>query len=111
MSDNYTEGDKYQETKDLGIVEIAKLVRKDLKEAFPTYKFKVQTEKYAMGCSLHIQAQNTGLQRQDLAYYQAEKLLKNAIRAVADRYNYSDSDWQSDYHATKFYCNDVKVES
>lgn len=34
--------------------EVAKLVRRALKEAFPTQKFSVRTERYSMGSSLNV---------------------------------------------------------
>lgn len=34
--------------------EIAKLVRRDLKRAFPTTKFSVRTDKYSMGASVRV---------------------------------------------------------
>lgn len=105
------EGAKYRETQDLNIVEIAKLVRKDLKEAFPTYKAKVQIEKYSMGCSLHIQLNGTGFNARDAKDSEAVQALKQAVRQVADEYNYDDSDPMTDYYSTKFYANDIRIES
>lgn len=108
----YTEGSKFKETRELNIVEIAKLVRKDLREAFPEYKFSVRVEKYSMGCSLNIKALNTGYGYSDLGETATEfrMRLMSAVQEIAEQYNYSDSDWQSDYHANKFYTH-VKVES
>lgn len=107
-TDTYTEGTKYQATKGMGIVELAKLVRKDLKEAFPQYTCKVQVQKYAGGCSLHIQVNGTGLTDR---WSDEAKELTNKVRKVAYEYNYDDSDAMSDYFNTRFYCNDVKIES
>lgn len=53
---NYTgygwEGKDYDRS--LGIKEIAKIVRKQLKQQFPACKFSVKIERYSMGQSLHI---------------------------------------------------------
>lgn len=43
------EGEKYRDIMYLDIAEVAKLVRKDLKEAFPDYKFSVRIERFAHG--------------------------------------------------------------
>jgi len=45
-------GNKYD--KNLSLKEIAKIVRKELKEKFPKCKFSVRTEYYSMGQSLHL---------------------------------------------------------
>lgn len=100
-------GSKYEATKGMGIVEIAKLVRKDLKESFPEYKCNVQVEKYSMGCSLHIQIHNTGL----TPHSDEARQLEGEVRAVADEYNFDNSDPMTDYFSTRFYCNDVRVKS
>lgn len=53
---NYTQhawqGANYQP--DLGITEIAKLVRAKLKEQYPACKFSVTVEKYSGGCSMSV---------------------------------------------------------
>lgn len=106
-------GEKYEATKSWDIVQIAKAVRKDLEEAFPDYKFKVQSERYSMGQSLHIQVNNTGMKNHshDDEGHRAIQNLKTAIRQVAYAYNYDDSDYQSDHFATKFYANEIRFES
>lgn len=104
----HTIGNKYEATKGMGIVELAKLIRKDLKEAFPQYKCNVQVEKYSMGQSLHIQVHNTGIKDR---FSEEGKELTNKVRAVAEAYNYDDSDIMTDYFHVRFYCNDVRIES
>jgi hypothetical protein len=105
------EGAKYRETQNLNIVEIAKLVRKDLKEAFPKYKFGVRVEKFSMGQAIHIKVNNTGFNRRDANDSEAIKMLQQAVKQVGDAYNYDDSDPMTDYFATKFYNHDIQVES
>jgi len=107
MPYNYT-GSKYEATRNMGIVDIAKLVRKDLKEAFPDYKCKVQVEKYSMGCSLHIQVNGTGIKDR---WSDEARELQSKVRAVADEYNFDNSDPMTDYFSTKFYANDIRIES
>lgn len=104
-------GEKYEATRNLSIVEIAKLVRKDLKEAFPAYKIGVRVEKFSMGCALHIRVNNTGLNRRDANDSEAVKELQRAIKQVGDAYNYNDSDPMTDYFSTNFYNHDIQIES
>lgn len=96
----HTIGSKYEETADLDIKDVAKLVRKDLKEAFPTYKFSVRIERYAGGQSISLEAYNTGIDR----HSESGNALERALRQVTDEYNYNDDDLLSDYHHTRFYC-------
>lgn len=103
-----TEGSKYRDTYGMDIKEIAKLVRKDLKEAFPNYIFKVQIERYSMGQSLHIQVNGTGIKER---FSEEARKLEEEIRALANEYNYDDSDIMTDYFNVRFYCNDIRVES
>lgn len=102
-----TEGTKYQETKDFDIVDIAKLVRRDLREHYPNYKIRVQTERFANGASLYIQLANTGIERGT----STESDTKDTVRHIANQYNYNEREWQSDYRATKFYCQGIRIES
>lgn len=108
---NIITGNKYEATKYLNIVEIAKLIRKDLKEAFEEYKFNVQVEKYSMGCSLHIQIHDTNLDLTSSDGIEASIVLQKAVRDIAYEYNRSEVDLISDYHDTKFYAHDVRVKS
>jgi hypothetical protein len=104
-------GEKFEATRSLDIVEIAKLVRKELKEAFPAYKTGVRVEKFSMGCALHIRVNNTGLNRRDANDSEAIKTLQRAIKQIGDQYNFDDSDPMTDYFSTKFYNHDIQVES
>jgi hypothetical protein len=103
-----TIGSKYQATKHLDIKDLAKLLRKDYKEAYPQYKINVSIERYAGGQSFHIKINNTGITDK----WSAEaRNLEREIREVAYQYRWDDSDPMTDYAATNFYANDVRVES
>lgn len=97
----HTVGSKYEETENLDIKEIAKLVRKDIKSAFPTFKFSVTIERYAMGQALHVVAKDTGIDR----HTEEGKAFVQALRQITDQYNYDDSDTMQDYHHVRFYCH------
>ena len=92
-------GSKYEETKDLDIKEIAKLVRKDLGSEFPDAKFGVRIQRYSGGQAIHIHINEwPGDDNYDV---RSEARLKVAV--VAGRYNKSESDPMSDYHSCRFY--------
>ncbi len=101
-----TVGAKYETTKDLDIAEIAKLVRKDLKEAYPRYKFSVRIDRYSMGQSLDVVVSNTDLVRHSDA---ADKL-QHEVKEIVNAYNFDDSDSMTDYFHVAFYSG-VRVES
>lgn len=98
-------GEKYEETKYLDIAEVAKLVRKDLKEAFPSYKFSVRIERSTYSQALRVSVKNTGMKNHsyDPEGERAIGKLKSEIRQVIYAYNYDDSDSMTDYFSTKFY--------
>lgn len=48
-----TEGRYYQQTKDLGVTEIAKLAREEFKALFPEMKWSVRIERYSGGQSIN----------------------------------------------------------
>ncbi len=94
---NNETGSKYEQTKDLDIVAIAKLLRQDIKASvkegrLPAVKYGVRIERYSMGQSIHI---SVGQELTDE--------VKAAVRDLADAYNYDRSDPQSDYFCVRFY--------
>jgi len=104
-----TTGSKYEATKDLDITEIAKLVRKDIKNLFsnfPSVKISVRVERYSMGQSLHVKADNTGLVERSTEARAVEANMKTLV----NQYNFDDSDHMSDYYHVRFHSN-VRVES
>lgn len=88
------QGNNYEWTKNLDIVEIAKLVRKDIKKAYPTIKASVRVDKYSMGCSLNVELSNFG----NLVADAVEGKVKEMIAS----YNYDNSDVMIDYFDVKF---------
>lgn len=104
-------GEKFEETRHLDIAEIAKLVRKDLKEAFPTYKHSVRIERYSMGQALHIHIDKTGFNRYDANDSEAIEQIKQAVKTITSVYNYEDVDYMQDIHNVHFYTNDIQVNS
>jgi hypothetical protein len=101
-----TVGTKYEATKDLDIAEVAKLVRKDLKEAYPRYKFSVRIDRFSMGQSLDVVVSNSGLSR----HSDAANGLERKVKEIVDAYNFDDSDSMTDYFHVAFYSG-VRVES
>ena len=103
MTDRRHEGSRYQETKDLDIVEVAKLVRADIKAAqkllvLPQANVSVRVERFAGGKALRIAFTPIPTAR-DWPTWQ----VRESVRQITDQYNYSESDMMSDFHATKFY--------
>lgn len=106
---NYqTVGAKYEEVENMDIKDIAKLVRKDIKEAFPNtnYKFSVRIERFSMGRSLKVYVNNTGLMPRSVQ----ASTIESKIQEIVDQYNFDDSDWLSDYSHVNFYSS-VRLES
>jgi len=130
---NYT-GHGYQGSnynRNLGIKEIAKLIRTQLKKDFPECKFSVQIERYSMGQSLHIYLMESPFKvstdpdfkgyRQLNWYFpdESESELKRIleqtkitpqlyyimgeVHSLVNSYNYDDSDGMIDYFDTNFY--------
>lgn len=92
-------GSKYEDTKNTPITEVAKMIRQDLRSAFPDIKFSVVCEKYSRGASVHIAAKETGIDR-----YSPQGLeLTSKISEIGEAYNYTERDSFSDYYANKFF--------
>lgn len=81
-------------TKLIGVVETAKLVRKELKKAFPNQKFSVKSSKYSGGSSIDVDW------RDGAAY--------NKVEAVAGHFKGSNFDGMQDMKISNGqpYCND-----
>ena len=119
---NYTgqgwEGRKYAETENLSTTDIAKRIRKDIKQQFPTRKCSVRTEYFSMGSSINVKIKDPGFNPINPAYnpnefineqnhkYTEEALkLRKAIERIGDQYRYDDTDGMIDYCNTNFYYN------
>lgn len=116
-------GTKYEQTKQLDIAEVAKLVRADLKEAadkFPeNTKFSVTISRYSMGQSLDVRIQlpaGTSVLDRERCFRDFANLPVDghiwmsdsvdawvkAVEEIVNAYNYDDSDSQSDSFHYRF---------
>lgn len=110
----HTIGAKYEETKDLDIKEIAKLVRADIKKEFPDIKTSVTIERYSMGQSLNVRVTESDTQLKNYSYdhtfktnpqgmTERGKEVKQGITNIVEAYNFDDSDSMSDYYHVRFH--------
>ena len=116
------EGSNYQKTKDMGLKQIAELIREDLKKYAEKcrkvgflIKFSVRTEYYSMGQSLHITLQEANFkvynpefdpnEHENRKPINTEKFykLKSVVDKIVNSYNYDNSDSMVDYFDVKFY--------
>ena len=102
-----TTGSKYQEVKNLSVKEIAKLVRKDLKQ-FNDCKFSVTSDRnsitvYLIDSSLDKLASNEDYNETGVRFVVFEKQFGNKLKEILDQYNYNNSDIMTDYSDVKFY--------
>jgi hypothetical protein len=123
-SGNMFVGSKYDETSNLGITEIAKLVRKELKDVYPKTKFSVKVDKYSGGCSLDVKIVDIDFnpysdkfnaflesnasfsawnESSSAKFNDKYEAMRDYIKAILNQYNYDDSDPQTDYFSVKFY--------
>ena len=98
---------KYQEVKNLSVKEIAKLVRKDLKQ-FNDCKFSVTSDRnsitvYLIDSSLDKLASNEDYNETGVRFVVFEKQFGNKLKEILDQYNYNNSDIMTDYSDVKFY--------
>jgi len=120
-------GTKYQETKDLDITVIAKMVKKAIKAKYPDVKVSAKTDKYSMGQSLNVRITGKGLlnpkydynykweencgrverkeNHKELTTYFTElgAEIETFAKAEGNQYRMDDSDGQIDYFCTNFY--------
>jgi hypothetical protein len=102
-------GNKYQEVKSLSVVEIAKLVRKDLKQ-FNDCKFSVTSDRNTISIYLKDSPLNRLEiydQSQELGWggkvISIEKDLRKKVKEILDQYNYNNSEMMTDYFDVNFY--------
>jgi hypothetical protein len=102
-------GNKYQEVKSLSVVEIAKLVRKDLKQ-FSDCKFSVTSDRNTISIYLKDSPLNRLEiydQSQELGWggkvISIEKNLRKKVKEILDQYNYNNSEMMTDYFDVNFY--------
>ena len=102
-----TVGSKYQEVKNLSVKEIAKLVRKDLKQ-FNDCKFSVTSDRnsitvYLINSSLDKLTSNEDYKETGIRFVVFEKDFGNKLKEILNQYNYNNSDIMTDYSDVKFY--------
>jgi hypothetical protein len=104
-----TKGNKYEEVKSLSVVEIAKLVRKDLKQ-FNDCKFSVTSDRNTISIYLKDSPLNRLEiydQSQELGWggkvISIEKDLRKKVKEILDQYNYNNSEIMTDYFDVNFY--------
>jgi LmbE family N-acetylglucosaminyl deacetylase len=91
------EGNKYQETKNFSIKEIAALIRKESREAAKPYGVKVSVilDNYSGGCAIHTflncPADKNG------------KELRKKLEDIRTSYNFDNSDSMTDYFHVRYY--------
>ena len=103
----HTVGNKYEATRDLDVAEIAKLIRKDLKAAFPGSKFSVRTRRFAGGCAIDTELKSWAGDLSEIVTVKPEKICGvtewkftrnlDAINAIVEAYNFDNSDSMTDY--------------
>jgi hypothetical protein len=105
----HTVGNKYKEVKNLTVVEIAKLVRKDLKQ-FNDCKFSVTSDRNTISIYLKDSPLNRLEiydQSQELGWggkvISIEKDLRKKVKEILDQYNYNNSEIMTDYFHVNFY--------
>jgi type II secretory pathway component GspD/PulD (secretin) len=105
----HTVGTKYQEVKNLSVVEIAKLVRKDLKQ-FNDCKFSVNSDRNTITIylkdsplnKLEVYDQSLELGWGDKVIA-IEKNFRNKVKEILDQYNFNNSEIMTDYFHVNFY--------
>jgi hypothetical protein len=129
-SGNMFVGSKYNETSNLDISEIAKLVRTELKSEFPNAKFAVTISRFSGGRSMDITIKEVGFnpfstEYNDFlksneklsewnknAFYKWDAIptynekfeeLRKRVESIVNQYNFDDSDSMSDYSHVRFY--------
>lgn len=109
MMSAHTVGNKYQQVKDLTVVQIAKLVRKDLKQ-FNDCKFSVISDHN----SINIFLMDSSIDRLDVydeLYHtgRGDKIIiinknfYNNIMEILDQYNFDNSETMTDYFHVNYY--------
>jgi hypothetical protein len=108
MPQNFT-GSKYEATKHLPGKDLPKLVRADLKAAFPRFKFSVRRRTFSGGSSIDVViVRAPGLIVGPVIAKDSEaQLVLFRCKGIIEAYNYDHGDIMSDYFNVRFY-SDVK---
>ncbi len=86
-SHQYTEGEKYQESKNLTIKEITALVRKEIRVEFKGWKISVSKETYAGGASINVNIKDSPIKLYNSEYARLKQLEDHgsAVREYTDQ--------------------------
>lgn len=115
-----TLGTLYQDTADLDVAAIAKLVRRDIKVAvdgggLPAARYSVRISRFSGGQSLDVTISGqpfdafetvVDYQGWERRHYTAEaQALVEHVKRIVSAYNYDGSDPMTDYYDVRFYSN------
>lgn len=118
----YQEGDRYD--KDMSTVDIAKIIRKEIKKKFPKIKTSVRSERFAGGTAIDVIISDTGFNPinpewdprnwtgnliTNPRYTERGKKLLERIKSLCERFRMSDCDGMVDYFRVNFWL-DVKYD-
>jgi hypothetical protein len=115
----HTIGSRYEETKDLDIAELAKIVRKDIAAAKETgdlpknAKYSVRIERYSMSQAINVSVtinrsarkQYDPLNPRSYGRNPEASAIVTTIRGFLDSLNYDNSDPMTDYYCERFHTN------
>lgn len=125
---NYSEGEKYQDNKNLSTKDIAKLVRQEINKKYKKadgYKISVRCDYFAGGSAInvivykvpfapyHYEYANYVISngysyrndRQLPLYNEKMRAFIDELDRIVDQYNYSDCDGMIDYFNVNYYSN------
>lgn len=89
----------------LSITEIAKAIRKDLRNELSEYKFSTTTRKgISEAINIDLKSDNSNLVDSNYKHTSLGKEIFSKIKAITDKYNYDNSDVTTDYFDVRFYC-------
>lgn len=120
MNDFYTsngwKGENYEKTKNLSTVEVAKLIRNEIKIKYPDIKVSVRSKYFSMGSSIDVYIKDCGFNPinpgwnprnidngNNSRYTDKTKLLLKELKEIGDKYQRSDCDGMIDYFDVNFW--------
>ena len=122
MTEFYTQngwkGEKYEQTKDLPLKEIAKMIKKEIKEKYPNLKFSVRSRRFAGGEAIDITIKDFGFNPinpnynsnkppifDNHRYNERARKIMNDIEKIGNQYRFDDCDGMIDYFRVNFWFN------
>jgi hypothetical protein len=114
------EGAKYQQTENLDVVDIAKLIKKEAQAKFPSLQLSIKTSRFAGGESIRLGIEGTNFEIHSEDFKECVKNdkflpfgkprftekateVKKELEKVVNQYRYNDSNGMIDYFDTNFY--------